>query len=69
MRQEVISALSKLVKSGLVIVFREDTDRAELVATDLRELPDDPASYWYGRSAAGIEAWDSWDPAISDNDR
>lgn len=66
--REVISALSELVKSGFVTVFREDASRAELVATDLHELPDDAASYWYGRSAAGIDAWDSWKPPISDND-
>ena len=67
--QEVISALSELVKSGLVTVFREDTDRAELVPTNLREMPNDVALYWYGRSAAGIEAWDSWEPPIPENDK
>ena len=67
--QEVISALSELVQSGLVTVYRDDTDDAVMVATNWRELPDDPACYWYGRSAAGIEAWDAWEPPISENDK
>ncbi len=66
---EVILALGELVKSGLVTVYREDTNGAELVATELRELPDDVADYWYGRSAAGIAAWDSWEPPVSESEK
>ena len=67
--RETVSALSELVKSRFVTIYREDANRSELVATELHELPDEVGAYWYGRSAAGIAAWDAWEPPVSDNDR
>jgi hypothetical protein len=42
------TSLSQLVENGLVTVFRESPETAELVATSLRELPKDVNLYWYG---------------------
>jgi hypothetical protein len=61
---EVVRALRQLVADGLVVVYAES--HGELVRVPNQVMPEVLDSYWFGRSQAGIAAWDAWQPPLLD---
>lgn len=65
-RIEVVAALSRLIRAGLVRVALLSTDGKELVELPLKGLP--PADYddaWYAMTPAGRLVHTNWHPEVA----
>jgi hypothetical protein len=66
--QDVLPLLKRLVAEGLVDVYERNHDESELIPVDVGKIDIDRRvdEYWYVLTPAGREAWEAWDPPVTD---